>query len=151
MHLSHRAAKPNSTVLSLLAAAAVTAVALVALFAVQPAIAGSGGVSTGGDKRVGSAKQSTASKTKYKRLWGRVSSRDRRWARRTSDCESGRNPKAIGGNGRYRGAFQFMKATWRAAPKSPGGDPVIYTYKTQAVVAVALKRREGRQHWPSCG
>ena len=151
MHLSHRAAKPNSKVLILLAAAAVTAVALVALLAVQPAVAGSGGVSTGGDKRVGKANQSTASKTRYKRMWGRVSSRNKRWARRTSDCESGRNPKAIGGSGRYRGAFQFMKATWRAAPKSPGGDPVVYTYKTQAVVAVALKRREGRHHWPSCG
>jgi hypothetical protein len=137
--------------LFLLAAAVVTAVVVVALFAVQPAIAGSGGVATGGDKRVGSVKQSAASKTKYKRLWTRVSTRNRRWARRTSACESGRNPKAIGGNGRYRGAFQFMKATWRAAPKSPGGDPVVYTYKTQAVVAVALKRRDGRHHWPSCG
>ena len=151
MHFSHRAAKPNFKVLIVLAVAVATGAVLLALLAVQPAIAGSGGITTGGEERVGKAKQSTASKTRYKQLWSRVSTRNKRWASRTSDCESGRNPKAIGGNGRYRGAFQFMKATWRAAPKSPGGDPVRYTYKTQAVVAVALKRREGRHHWPSCG
>jgi len=150
VNTSHRAAKPNSKILLLLAAAAAV-VALAAVIAVEPASAGSGGVSADGEKRIGSAKQTTTSKAKYKRLWNRVSTRDRRWARRTSACESGRNPKAIGGNGRYRGAFQFMKATWRAAPKSPGGDPVAYTYRIQAVVAVALKRREGRHHWPSCG
>ena len=53
--------------------------------------------------------------------------------------------------GAYRGAFQFMRSTWRRAPKSPGGDPIAYNYKTQAVVAVALKRTEGRGHWPTCG
>jgi hypothetical protein len=51
----------------------------------------------------------------------------------------------------YRGAFQFMKATWRTSPKSPGGDPIRYSYRTQAVVAVMLKRRDGAGHWPVCG
>ena len=64
-------------------------------------------------------------------------------------CESGKDPKAIGGNGMYRGAFQFMKSTWRVSPKSPGGDPIAYTYKTQAVVAVALKHRDGTRPGPS--
>ena len=88
---------------------------------------------------------------KYNRLWERVSFRDRRWAHSTSDCESGGDPDAIGGGGRYRGAFQFQRSTWRAAPKSPGGDPIRYTWRTQAVVAVALKRRDGTGHWPVCG
>jgi hypothetical protein len=44
-----------------------------------------------------------------------------------------------------------MKSTWRASPKSPGGDPTAYDYRTQAVVAVALKRRDGAGHWPVCG
>ncbi len=140
--------KPKMIVLAL----AAVAIALLILALASTALAGSGGISTGGDG--GGAKltkQSSGSKAKYKSLWNRVSSRDRRWARRTSACESGGDPRAIGGSGRYRGAFQFMKATWRVAPKSPGGDPIVYTYRTQAVVAVALKRRDGRHHWPSCG
>lgn len=141
--------QPKLILLALAAAAA----AFVILSLASPALAGSGGVSTDGNS--GGAKltkkQSAASKARYKRLWNKVGSRDRRWARRTSACESGGNPKAIGGRGRYRGAFQFMKATWRVAPKSPGGDPIVFTYRTQAVVAVALKRRDGRGHWPSCG
>jgi hypothetical protein len=51
----------------------------------------------------------------------------------------------------YRGAFQFMKSTWKSSPKSPGGDPIDYRYKTQAVVAVALKNKDGAGHWPVCG
>ena len=76
---------------------------------------------------------------------------DKRWARSTSQCESGGDPNAIGGGGSFRGAFQFMKSTWRTSPKSPGGDPIDYDYRTQAVVAVALKNRDGEQHWPVCG
>lgn len=108
----------------------------------------SGGVSIGGgDTRERSAEE----RGKYTRLWDRVSSRDRRWARSTAECESGRDPDAIGGGGQYRGAFQFLKSTWRHSPKSPGGDPIDYTYRTQAVVAVALKNRDGAGHWPNCG
>ena len=58
--------------------------------------------------------------------------------------------KAVGG-GRYRGAFQFMRSTWKNSPRSPGGDPIAYPYRTQAVVAVLLKRRDGAGHWPVCG
>ncbi len=67
------------------------------------------------------------------------------------ECESGSNPRAIGGGGIYRGAFQFLKSTWRSSPKSPGGDPITYSYRTQGVVAVLLKRRDGAGHWPVCG
>jgi hypothetical protein len=79
------------------------------------------------------------------------SPRVRHWANTTSECESGRNPRAIGGGGLYRGAFQFMKSTWAGSPKSPGGDPIRYTYRTQAVVAVLLMKRDGAGHWPVCG
>ena len=77
--------------------------------------------------------------------------RNKRWASHTAKCESGKDPNAIGGGGLYRGAFQFMKSTWRGAPKSPGGDPIKYSYRTQAVVAVYLKKRDGTGHWPNCG
>ena len=87
----------------------------------------------------------------YLHLWRKnVSRKNKRWANLVADCESGRRENAIGGGGLYRGAFQFMKDTWRVAPKSPGGDPIDYPYATQAFVAVRLKARDGAGHWPSC-
>ncbi len=89
---------------------------------------------------------------RYERLWDRLSERNQRWARRTSRCESGKDRNIHGGGGAYHGAFQFMRSTWRNAPKSPGGDPHTYSWKTQAVVAVYLKKQDGaRTHWPHCG
>ena len=130
---------------------ALTAVALfaIALGGVAQAPA-SGGIGTGGN---GDAKDGGDGRTaaKYVRIWDRTSKRNKRWARNTAECESGGDPKAIGGGGMYRGAFQFMKSTWKSSPKSPGGDPIRYTYKTQAVVAVALKKRAGTSPWPVCG
>ncbi len=108
----------------------------------------SGGIGTGSG---GGSSANHSSQAKYKRIWNKTSARDKRWAKHTAKCESGGDPKAIGGGGRYRGAFQFMKSTWRTSPKSPGGDPIKYTYKTQAVVAVKLKHRDGAGHWPVCG
>jgi hypothetical protein len=127
-------------ILVLVAAAAALTVILVSVSA--PAGAYSGGTSTtSGDGSGG----------KYKRLWEDISRRNKRWANRTAECESGKDPNAIGGGGTYRGAFQFMKRTWRRAPRSPGGDPIKYRYRTQAVVAVYLKKREGTDAWPNCG
>jgi hypothetical protein len=89
---------------------------------------------------------------RYKRLWEDLSRKNKRWARHTSECESGGDRNAHGGGGTYHGAFQFALSTWRNAPKSPGGDPHKYSWKTQAVVAVYLKKRDGaRTHWPHCG
>ena len=107
--------------------------------------AGSGGISSGDD---GSARTGG---DRYDRIWEDYSTRNKRWARRTSECESGGDPDAVSSDGTYRGAFQFMKRTWRHSPKSPGGDPIRYKWRTQAVVAVALKKRDGAQHWPNCG
>jgi hypothetical protein len=145
---SSPAASPR-TVLSGLLAVAVAALVL-ALGGASGAAA-SGGIGAGGpsDARDGGGKGATA--PKYVRIWERTSKRNKRWAHRTAECESGRDPKAIGGGGLYRGAFQFMKSTWRTSPKSPGGDPIRYTYKTQAVVAVALKKKVGTSPWPVCG
>lgn len=126
-------------------------VLLGAILAGPPAAPASGGIGTGGGG--GDAKGSSGGRTdaKYVRLWDRASKRDKRWARNTAECESGGDPRAIGGGGTYRGAFQFMKSTWRTSPKSPGGDPIRYTYKTQAVVAVHLKKQAGTSPWPVCG
>ena len=91
------------------------------------------------------------SKPIYDGVWRRrVSPENKRWARRVSECESGRNPNALGAGGTYRGAFQFSRETWVNSPQSPGGDPVAYSYRTQAFVAVRLKTRDGNGHWPSC-
>jgi hypothetical protein len=88
----------------------------------------------------------------YDGLWKRkVAPQRKRWARRVATCESGRDPDALGAGGTYRGAFQFSLGTWRSAPRSPGGDPVAYSYRTQAFVAVRLMTRDGKGHWPNCG
>ena len=88
---------------------------------------------------------------KYAAIWDGFTAKDKRWARRTGECESGNDPNAIGGGGKYRGAFQFLRSTWRSAPRSPGGDPIDYNWTTQAVVAVKLKHKVGRSPWPNCG
>lgn len=133
--------------------AVVGALALVVVLSAGQAQASTGGVGTASPASASddSAPSGSANKARYERLWDRVSNGDKRWARQTSKCESGGDPDAIGGGGLYRGAFQFMKSTWKASPKSPGGDPIAFPYKTQAVVAVALKNRDGAQHWPVCG
>ena len=140
MNLSGGAIAPKLKIILLLAAAAaVLAVTLMTVSA--PAGAYSGGTGT----------TSSSDGGKYKRLWENTSRRNKRWARQTAECESGKDPNAIGGGGTYRGAFQFMKSTWRRAPKSPGGDPIKYSFRTQAVVAVGVKKRDGTSAWPNCG
>jgi transglycosylase-like protein len=126
-----------------------TVAAVIALGSGVAGAGASGGIGAGdsSDARDGGGRTAA----KYVRIWERTSKGNKRWARRTAECESGRNPKAIGGGGRYRGAFQFLRSTWRTSPRSPGGDPIRYTYKTQAVVAVALKKRVGTGPWPVCG
>lgn len=125
--------------------------AVAAISPVSPASGASGGVDpTAGTEQTGGDRDESAG-GKYDRLWQRTSAAERRWAERTSECESGGNPNAIGGGGRYRGAFQFLRSTWEAAPKSPGGDPIAHPYRTQAVVAVMLMRRMGTSPWPVCG
>lgn len=115
---------------------------VVMIAAAASAHAGSGGISS---NRTGSKGG------RYAGLWDGLSRRDHHWARRTSRCESGGDPKAVSPGGKYRGAFQFRRPTWREAPKSPGGDPVDYRWRVQAVVAVYKKHRDGTGAWPTCG
>ena len=63
-------------------------------------------------------------------------------------CESGGNPQAVGGGGRYFGAFQFSLGAWRAAGMS--GNPTDYDYGTQLAAAQRLQARSGWGQWPHC-
>ncbi|MDX6581882.1 MAG: resuscitation-promoting factor RpfE [Solirubrobacterales bacterium] len=135
-----------------------TVIALLALVAGGALAAGTAGAATSGGVSTvttgGGAQQGSNARLndRYSKIWtARVSPAEKRWAHRTSECESGGDPHAIGGGGLYRGAFQFMRSTWKASPKSPGGDPIAYPYRTQAVVAVLLMRRDGAGPWPVCG
>ncbi|MGI9020665.1 MAG: transglycosylase family protein [Solirubrobacterales bacterium] len=105
---------------------------------------GSGGVSPDGDGDGSRA-------SKYDSIWDDFTDRQRRWARQTSECESGGDRNIHGGGGAYHGAFQFMTSTWQSSPRSVGSDPHEYSWKIQAVVAVLLKKRDGAGHWPNCG
>ena len=141
-----------------LGAIVIAALAMLALGAISAAAAGasgSGGVGTmtsGGTDTGSESEANSRLNEQYTKIWdAQIRPAEKRWAHRTSECESGSNPRAIGGGGAYRGAFQFMRSTWKAAPRSPGGDPIAYPYRTQAVVAVLLKRRDGAGHWPVCG
>ena len=136
----------------------IAALAALAIGAVAAGASTSGGVGSGGDSTESSPDRGSGDvpnarvNDRYNRIWkSEIRRREKRWAERTAECESGHDPDAIGGGGTYRGAFQFMRSTWKASPKSPGGDPIEYSYRTQAVVAVMLKRRDGAGHWPVCG
>ena len=68
--------------------------------------------------------------------------------RRIAKCESGGNPRAIGGGGRYRGKYQFTRATWRA--HGGKGDPIDASEAEQDRVALRAYRARGTAPWPSC-
>ena len=118
------------------------------LVAAASASARSGGIDTQPDGRSG---DTNATPSKYERLWDKVGRKDKRWADRVAQCESGKDPNAVALKGQYRGAFMFTRDAWKTSPKTPGGDPIDFSYKTQAVVAVHLKKRDGTRPWPVCG
>jgi hypothetical protein len=137
-------------------ATVIAAAALTLVLGAASAFAGggSGGIGYGSDSQAqasGTGSADNRTPAKYHRLWDRVSPGDRDWARKVSWCESGRDPDALGLGGEYRGAFMFTWDAWQTSPKTPGGDPIDYSYRTQAVVAVALKKRDGTRPWPVCG
>lgn len=68
---------------------------------------------------------------------------------RIAQCESGGDPRAVGGGGRYRGKYQFSRATWRAVGGS--GDPAAAPEAEQDQRAAALLARSGTSQWPVCG
>ena len=136
--------------------ATMLAACLAACAIASSALADSGGglgTSTGPSGKPDRSEPSPLNKNslEHERLFASATKREKRWATRTATCESGKDPDAIGAGGTYRGAFQFMRSTWRTSPTSPGGDPTAWNYRTQAAVALALKREMGSSPWPVCG
>ena len=86
---------------------------------------------------------------------------DRRRARRRRSparlrsiaaCESGGNPRAVGGGGAFRGKYQFDYGTWAAVGGS--GDPAAAPEAEQDRRAAMLYARAGLARlrpWPVCG
>ena len=68
---------------------------------------------------------------------------------RIAQCESGGNPHAVGGGGRYRGLFQFDYGTW--ASVGGHGDPAQAPAEEQYRRAAVLLRKRGTAPWPVCG
>jgi len=64
-------------------------------------------------------------------------------------CESGGNPRAIGGGGAYRGKYQFDYGTWASVGGS--GDPAAAPEGEQDRRAAMLYARAGASPWPVCG
>jgi len=64
-------------------------------------------------------------------------------------CESGGNPRAIGGGGLYRGKYQFSLETWASVGGS--GDPAAAPEPEQDMRAALLYARAGATPWPVCG
>ncbi|HEX6713622.1 MAG TPA: transglycosylase family protein [Thermoleophilaceae bacterium] len=64
-------------------------------------------------------------------------------------CESGGNPRAIGGGGQYRGLFQFDVGTWNAVGGQ--GDPAAASVAEQVKRAEILYSQAGPGQWPVCG
>lgn len=69
------------------------------------------------------------------------------WAR-LARCESGGNPRSVGGGGKYFGAFQFTLGTWHSLGFS--GSPIDYSYEDQVTAAKRLQARSGWGQWPVC-
>jgi peptidoglycan hydrolase-like protein with peptidoglycan-binding domain len=67
---------------------------------------------------------------------------------RIARCESGGNPAAVSPDGRYRGKYQFTRATWRAMGGS--GDPAQAPEAEQDRLAALLLARAGTSPGPVC-
>ena len=67
---------------------------------------------------------------------------------RLARCESNGNPRAVGGRGRFFGAFQFTLQTWHGMGMT--GNPIDYSYAEQLAVAQRLQARSGWRNWPVC-
>ena len=64
-------------------------------------------------------------------------------------CESGGNPRAIGGGGLYRGLLQFDRQTWASVGGT--GDPAAASVEEQYRRGAILYARAGSSPWPVCG
>jgi lysozyme family protein len=76
------------------------------------------------------------------------SSNDAALLARIAECESGGDPTIVSPDGRYRGKYQFSRATWRAMGGS--GDPAKAPEAEQDRLAAALLAARGTSPWPNC-
>jgi peptidoglycan hydrolase-like protein with peptidoglycan-binding domain len=65
-----------------------------------------------------------------------------------AQCESGGDPRAVSASGRYRGKYQFDRATWRALGGT--GDPAAAPEAEQDSRAAQLLATRGGAAWPNC-
>jgi peptidoglycan hydrolase-like protein with peptidoglycan-binding domain len=65
-----------------------------------------------------------------------------------AECESGGDPTAVSPDGRYRGKYQFSRATWRSL--GGRGDPAKAPEAEQDRLAKLLMKKQGPSAWPSC-
>jgi hypothetical protein len=66
-----------------------------------------------------------------------------------AQCESGGDLTIVSRDGRYRGKYQFTRATWRALGGQ--GDPAKADESTQDALAAKLYALRGAAPWPVCG
>ncbi len=66
-----------------------------------------------------------------------------------ASCESGGNPRAVGGGGTYFGLYQFTVGTW--ARLGGTGNPIDHSAAEQTYRAKLLYQRSGTSPWPTCG
>jgi Transglycosylase-like domain/Putative peptidoglycan binding domain len=67
---------------------------------------------------------------------------------RIAACESGGDPGAVSSSGRYRGKYQFSRATWRSL--GGAGDPAGAPEAEQDRLAAKLLAARGTSPWPNC-
>ena len=146
------------------------AVALVALAVLIPALALAAdaaptesvtGTTQGNALRQGAKRKAHALRAIVRhKVHKRATARARRRAARAAStaspalqaiaaCESGGNPRAIGGGGAFRGKYQFDQGTWASVGGS--GDPAAAPEAEQDRRAAMLYARSGSSPWPVCG
>lgn len=64
-------------------------------------------------------------------------------------CESGGDPRVVGGGGAYRGKYQVSPSTWSSVGGE--GDPAEASEAEQDRRATDLYARAGASAWPACG
>lgn len=67
---------------------------------------------------------------------------------RIAACESGGDPTVVSAGGRYRGKYQFSRATWRLMGGK--GDPARAAEAEQDRLAAKLLAQAGTSPWPNC-
>jgi hypothetical protein len=64
-------------------------------------------------------------------------------------CESGDNPRSVGGGGKFFGLYQFTVGTWHSVGGT--GNPRDASRAEQTKRAKLLYQRRGSAPWPVCG